>query len=380
MKLLPTLAATGLAAATTVALSAGLAAQTASAAPAGLLSDHAVFVETDGLTGNQVVAYARGSGGRLTLAATYQTGGRGGQLDGSVVDHQASEGALAYDAQHNLLFATNAGSNSVSVFAVDGPDLALRQVIGSGGHFPVSVTVFGDTVYVLNARQGGSVSGFRLEGGALVPIAHDTVDLGYKPVGGVNEFTHTPGQVSFSPDGSQLLVTTKALGESVLVYHVEPGGALDPYPVANPVGNVPFSVSFASAHHLLVVEAAGNVASFDLDLFGDLHPLASVATDQQASCWIARAGDYWYVSNAGSGTVSGFTATPTGALTDLGNTTTDPGSVDAVGTPDGRYLYVETGLDGVLDSFQVGSGGALTAINQPITVAGAAGGEGIVTS
>ena len=55
-----------------------------------------VFVQTDN-TANQVVAYDRADDGRLTLAATYETGGVGGVLNGSVVDHLASQGSLAYD-------------------------------------------------------------------------------------------------------------------------------------------------------------------------------------------------------------------------------------------------------------------------------------------
>ena len=41
-------------------------------------------------------------------------------LSGSVVDHTASEGSLSYDRASGLLFAVNAGSNSVSVFRVSG--------------------------------------------------------------------------------------------------------------------------------------------------------------------------------------------------------------------------------------------------------------------
>jgi hypothetical protein len=51
----------------------------------------------------------------------------------------------------------NAGSNTISVFAVRGDRLALRQVLSSGGTFPVSVVVYGNLVYVLNALNGGSL-------------------------------------------------------------------------------------------------------------------------------------------------------------------------------------------------------------------------------
>src|SRR5664280_2018502 len=111
----------------------------ASALAAG--TEHTLFVQTDNTAGNQVVAYDRANDGTLTQAGVYATGGLGGALAGSVVDHLASQGSLAYDRENRLLYAVNAGSNTVAVFAVFGDRLALRQVIGSGGPFPVSVTV-----------------------------------------------------------------------------------------------------------------------------------------------------------------------------------------------------------------------------------------------
>jgi hypothetical protein len=43
---------------------------------------HAVFVQTDNTAGNQVVAYHRAPDGTLRPAASYSTGGLGGQLSG----------------------------------------------------------------------------------------------------------------------------------------------------------------------------------------------------------------------------------------------------------------------------------------------------------
>src|SRR6516164_4266615 len=79
-----------------------------------------VFVQSDGLAANQVVAYDRAADGSLTWSATYDTGGQGGRLNGSAVDHLASQGSLTYDPANGLLYAVNAGSNTLSVFAVDG--------------------------------------------------------------------------------------------------------------------------------------------------------------------------------------------------------------------------------------------------------------------
>ena len=43
------------------------------------------------------------------------------------------------------------------------------------------------------------------------------------------------------------------------------------------------------------------------------------------------------------------------------------------------FLYVQTGGNGIVDEFAVGTGGSLTKIGS-VTVPGAAGGEGIVAS
>ena len=53
-------------------------------------ADHAVFVQTDNPAGNQIVAYSRAADGTLTAAGTVATGGLGGVLAGSAVDHLAS--------------------------------------------------------------------------------------------------------------------------------------------------------------------------------------------------------------------------------------------------------------------------------------------------
>jgi len=144
----------------------------------GAGADHVVFVQTDNTAGNRVVAYDRADNGSLTLANTYPTGGVGGVLNGSVVDHLASQGSLTYDPANALLYAVNAGSNSLSVLAVNGDQLTLRQVIDSGGIFPVSVAVSNRFVYVLNAENGGSVSGYRAAGGTLHPIEGSIRALG----------------------------------------------------------------------------------------------------------------------------------------------------------------------------------------------------------
>lgn len=349
--------------------------------PPAAIADHVVFVQTDNTAGNRIVAYDRADNGTLTLAATYRTGGRGGTLNGSVVDHLASQGSLAFGAGRHLLYAVNAGSNTVSVFAVQGRRLELRQVVGSGGVFPVSVAVHGDLVYVLNAKRGGTVAGFRTAGGRLHRIEGSIRSLRLAIPSGSAQFTHTPGQIAFSPDGSHLVVTTKASSNAVDVFGVEANGRLNPSPTVNPEpGTVPFAVTFDRGGRLLVAEAGTNaLGSFVLGRDGVLTEIDTVPTGQSATCWVAGAHGFFYVSNAGSASVSAYRPDAGSRLSLLGATPTDPGTVDAASSANGRFLYVQTGGNGVVDEFHVNADGSLTALGS-VTVAAAAGGEGIVAS
>ena len=338
---------------------------------------HAVFVEANDPNGNTIAVYDKNADGTLTSAGRYATGGVGGALTGSVVDHLASQGAVTYDRDSQLLYTVNAGSDTVTVFAVHGDRLQRLQVVGTGGTFPVSVTVHRGVVYVLNARDGGSIQGFRQFGRFLVRIPAWHRNLGLDPTA-TPEFVNTPGEVAFSPSGDQLVVTTKANGSQLDVFHVNRFGGPSATPTVTPdPAGVPFAVSFDPTGRLDVAEAGPNaVASFVLHHDGSLTLVDRVLTGQAATCWIVNAGRHLYVENAGSGSVSTVDVTDAG-LVARGTTATDPGTIDAAIS--GRNLYVQTGAAGVVDEFAIGADGSLTAIGS-VTVAGAVGGEGIAAS
>jgi len=342
-------------------------------------ANHAVFVQTDNPAGNQVVAYDRADNGHLALANTYNTDGLGGVLNGSVVDHLASQGSLAYDESDGSLYAVNAGSDTVSVFSVWGDQLSLQQVVSSGGQFPVSVAVHGNLVYVLNAENGGSLQGYLAAFGRLFPLPGSNRALGLTIVTDANQFTNTPGQVAFSPDGSQLIVTTKANGNDIDVFRVGFLGELFGPPVVNSEpGTVPFGVTFDPAGHLVVANAGTDaLATYTLNSNGTVSLIDAAGTGQLATCWVAPAQGYFYASNAGSASVSRYQAAPSGQLNLLGQTGTDPGTVDASASWGGQFLYVQTGGNGIVDEYLVNANGTLTGVGS-VTVAGAGGGEGIV--
>jgi 6-phosphogluconolactonase (cycloisomerase 2 family) len=345
----------------------------------------AVFVPTNEATGNNIVAYDRGSDGNLTFAASFATGGQGGSLGGAAVDKLASQGSLTYDSSHHMLYAVNAGSNTVSVFRADGSQLSLRQVISSGGTFPVSVAAYGNLVYVLNARSGGTLQGFRVDDGHLRAIRNSNRSLGLAIITGGSEFLNTPGQVSFTPDGAHLIVTTKANGSHIDVFGVGHDGRVSDSFVANSSTTpVPFGIALDAAGHLAIAQAGGStVATYDVNADSTISPIATLADGQAALCWIAAAVGSFYVANAGgdgtgmNGSISGYRVDSNGQLTVFTTSFTDKGATDLTVSPDGGYLYADTGASGIVDGFAINSDGTLHALT-PVSVPGGADLEGIV--
>ena len=363
-----------------LALGVGLVAAPAASADTSHHGRDVVFVQTDALTGNSVVAFDRGADGALHQAGVYPTGGLGGALTGAVVDHTASQGALSADRDNRELYAVNAGSNTLSVFNVRGDRLQLRQVVPSGGSFPVSVTVHHDLVDVLNARNGASIQGFRNVDGTLIAIPGSHRELGLPVTTGSTEFTHTPGQVLFTPDGRHLVVSTKAATNSLLVFGLSHSGRPSEAPVVHTeAGAVPFALAFDGDGHLAVTNTGTNsVATYRVGRGGTITALGVAATGQAATCWVTAEDDLLAASNAGSGSVTTLRTANGGGVTKIADAkTAGGGTVDASFSRNGDELYVQTGATGAVDTFGVNDDGTLTRTST-VTVPDAVGGEGIV--
>jgi hypothetical protein len=322
--------------------------------------DHAVFVQTNKPLGNTVVVYDRDRDGTLSLAGEYQTGGLGGATVGPPVDALASQSSLVF--HDSMLFAVNAGSNTVTLFQVKGDTLKRQQVIWSGGLLPVSISVRDDLVYVLNAGGAGAVQGYHLQNGRLFPIKDGNRSLGLNNAN-PPAFGTAPAQVGISPDGRFVLVSTKTLN-IIDSFAIGRGGSLARHPVANTDEGGPFGFTFDRHGKLLVAETTTNaVTRFQLSGDGTLTQIGpSVPNGQQATCWIQRVGRFIYVANAGSSTISSYTIGADGnlVLLDPVAVDTNAGSIDM--TTSGGFLYVQNAGAGNVQGYHVNDDGSLTLV------------------
>lgn len=105
----------------------------------------AVYVQTNDAAENEVVALSRAEDGALAPLGRYSTGGRG-----TGEPHLASAGSVVLSHDGQWLLVVNAGSDELSLFAVQPDGLLLADRVGSGGTKPTSVTIRDTLVYVLN--------------------------------------------------------------------------------------------------------------------------------------------------------------------------------------------------------------------------------------
>lgn len=321
-----------------------------------------VFTSTNSAAGNELLVYGAGSGGTLALQARLQTQGLGTSAG------LGSQGAVTLSGDGRWLFVVNAGSSTVSTFAIRGNAIGLASVHDSGGLQPTSVSEHDGLVYVLNAGGAGNVAGFRNDRGQLTPVEGGVQPL--SAAGGTG-----PAQVGIGTEGDVLVVTEKATNRLTSYPLAADGSAGAPIVTAS-AGTTPFGFAFDRRNHLLVSEAfaggadASALSSYRFDAAAPAVPLAvsrSVPTGQTAACWavVTPNGRWAYTANAGSGSLSLFAIDRLGGavLVDgvAADTGPDSGPIDTAITPNGRALHVLAGRVSTIFSYAIGRDGTLTA-------------------
>jgi 6-phosphogluconolactonase (cycloisomerase 2 family) len=233
----------------------------------------------------------------------------------------------------------------------------------------------------LNAGDNGTVAEFHLQGNHLTPIPGGIRSLGLTNTNPPN-YLHGAGQVGFTPDGRHLIVTTKASTSAYEVFNLGPGGNLTSTAVVTSSATpVPFAFSFNAAGQLVAAEAlTSTVSTYSVNTNGTLTHLGSVGDGGKALCWIAVANGTFYGSNSGSGNLSSFTVSPSGIpeINQAVAAKTHPGTTDAAPSPDGKFLYVESGGSGAFDVFAISPSGTLSPVETVWNLP--AGSEGIAVS
>ena len=304
----------------------------------------AVYAMTNSPSGNAVVVFDRNDEGMLTMSGSISTGGMG---SGSMLDPLGSQGSLVLSKDQLWLLAVNAGSNEISVFRVMPDELKLTDKVNSGGMFPISVTIFHNIAYVLNANGTPNIAGFSLSNkGKLTLLSNSTRLLG---AGGF-------AQVGFTPDGEKLVITDKA-NNKILVYSVMDNGLLSMNPVSSSSnGMTPFGFFFDQWEHLLVVEATTNAVSSYKVMPNDMLDVisGSVTNGQKAACWITgNENGEIFTANPGTSSISAYKSYKgslvlLNPIAGLGNT-----PLDLSVTRDGTFLYALDPKNGTIDMFKI---------------------------
>ena len=325
---------------------------------------------------NSVLVFDRASDGSLTFIQEAATQGAG---TGATGDPLQSHGSVALRADNKILLAVNPASGELTAFRVTDAGLEFGSKVSSGGFFPVSVTVYSNLVYVVNQLGVPNINGYTVsDAGQLLEIASSTRDLAGGPLA-------LPAEVSFTPNGTQLIVTEK--GTRLLdIFNLLTGGRTNgPFPETSR-GKTPFGFSFGPGDSVIVSEAEGGLpmlataSSYRLTAGGIPQPVSRKVPDHgTAACWVVVTGDVAWVVNTASAAVSSYQigtdasitlANPVAASTGTGTV-----PIDAAASSDGLFLYQVLSTTGQIAVFGI-SGSALTPLTTvsglPLSIQGIA--------
>ena len=317
----------------------------------------AVFTMTNSASDNSILAYDRTVNGSLRLAGSYSTNGLG---TGASL---GSQGSIVLTSGHQWLLAVNAGSNEISVFRVkENPalSLTLTDKVSSDGIMPISITTYGNLVYVLNtgSTSVGNIAGYYLNSGTLSPIPGSI-----RPLSGVT----SAAQISFNPTGTLLIVTEKTTNV-IDTYTVNSQGVASAPILNTSHGTTPFGFAIDNKGHIIVSEAAsGALSSYSALGSGSLTTISGSVTDSYAAaCWVVipSNGKLAFTTNAHSNTISSYRIASDGTLRLLQalSANTDAAPTEMALSQNSKYLSVLDSGAGEIQTFAVNADGTLDLI------------------
>ena len=354
----------------------------------------AAFTMSNLLTGNSIVVSSLDATGNLTYAATVPTGGLGSAVLGAAVGtlgNLYSQDSLVVDQTRGLLFAVNAGSNSVSMFAVSPTQptqITLVATQTTGFDFPVSIALSTNRslACVLNGGANNGIRCYSYSTSALTTISSFDTSLGLTNIvlPEPDSPFNTTGDISFTADSLALLVTVRSNGVdsgSLYIYPIDYAtSSLSAAPVTSilPASMLPFSLSLVGSDAVLVTEPLlGSVSVVRYDSSTGATDAATVtpfaipvSTGFGALCWVRHStatGNYLLIGAGLNGTIVEVSVDPqTLQTTYVGLIGTQPFAEaldNAIATINGQdYLYVIEPATQAIQGFQL-SGGAITSVS-----------------
>lgn len=351
---------------------------------------------------NRIAMYDRAANGTLELMGYYNTGGQGsGPAVRFAGDGLGSGHSVWLHQNRRFLFATNAGSDTVSVFRIRNDGLTLVEVEPTGDgsvhqRFPNSVTQHGRLVYVMNSGGNGSITGFWMSSrGTLRPIPGSTRTIDAAQLRFPPDPLLNPAQIQFSPDGRFLVVTIKDGPAPGAIPGVEPTGEgriltfemdrtgrpSQTYQETTTDFAGPFGFNFDNNGNILTALFIGGpnltsaAGSFSINNDGSLSAITGnvPAPTEIDLCWLENNGRFAYGSNYTTGTITSYTVGNDGSLTLLNPVagTTGPTPVSQGTTPldlaitdDGRFLYNILPGAGRVAGWAINNDGSLTSVGE----------------
>ncbi len=330
-----------------------------------------VYTSSNESEGNRVIAFdISEKTGNLIAINSFPTGGTG---TGAPLGNQS---ALTTDASDRWLFVTNSGDGTVTSFRLQEDGLQFVNKIESRGNSPISVTVFGTLVYVLNEGSGvetdppryryDNISGFRFNNSGELTFIKDSVRIID------NTQLTSPAQVGFNKSGTVLLITEKATNTlTTFVMQQNDIPSLESQKRSSAVPT-PFGFEFGDRDYVFITEANGGgpgvTASYRIDRqTGVVSSLVDLIEQGNATCWTVLSSDQTvgYSVNTGSGSVSLYRINFNGTIDPFFENRpnrlieTGAGPRDAVLTQDNQSFITLNNGDGEIRAFRVRRNGSL---------------------
>ena len=348
----------------------------------------AAFTMSNLPNGNSIVVSSVDSTGNLTYAATVPTGGLGAAVLGGAVGTFGtlfSQDSLVVDQTRGLLFAVNAGSNSVSMFATSSAqptELTLVATQSSGFEFPVSIALATNRslACVLNSGASNGIRCYSYSASALTVVSSfdSSLDLVNIVLPQPDSPFNTTGDITFTADSLALAVTVRSDGlnnGSLYVFPIDyTTNTLAAAPIISSLGPsmLPFSLSLVGSDALLVTEPLlGGLAVLSYNSTSGttnadtVTPFAiSVTASFGALCWVRYSpttGNYLLIGTGLNGTIIEISIDPqTLQSTYVGLTSTQPMAEaldNSIATINGQdYLYVIGPAAQIIQVFQLSAG------------------------